>query len=396
MSVQDAAIRALAEIGDKGVLSLLIKRWREREFAIPKAVTVAPWQNKQRRSASSATWVADAIERLSGMRPVRVAATADQFNLEIGGLSLTEVYAIALCNEHTSVVVDLPEAARKLLTVSEPRQIESLHSLVSVVKRVPNAQQLEVEIELIELLAEQGHAEEVLKSLFVRISRTGAAWKIETTDAASAAVRAYQTTAISIWNTLEPTQKTAMAVPLLFWLVSTPEVKDRLDWSPMKRWLSESENRSNLHLIMNRNRVVGTQAIVALIRANLEDDEMLLILKTQFEDELFSPQSSSLTPRQLLAYLVALLSGRPDLNDMILQMIENQLLDKTRPIEEEGSDKKEISARAELLSVLYSVPPTLRENYGPLLTRLAESGTHGEAEAATSVFRFWDEVQPDR
>ncbi|MCG8648730.1 MAG: protein kinase, partial [Pirellulales bacterium] len=71
-SVKDAAVRALAEIGDPSVTPVLLAEWERRNKPVPRQ-TPPSWQEKklaQRAQTHTPDWVADAIEQVSDLRPV--------------------------------------------------------------------------------------------------------------------------------------------------------------------------------------------------------------------------------------------------------------------------------------------------------------------------------------
>jgi len=116
----------------------------------------------------------------------------------------------AICHDRVLAITNPLKAVRKLLAVEMPAEIEILTDFVGRVMRIPNSDELQIEIDLIELLTQQGYADKVLRSYIVRIPLTRRVAKQAQVDSANTAISAYKSAAIRIWNTLDPTQKAVL------------------------------------------------------------------------------------------------------------------------------------------------------------------------------------------
>ncbi|MBI2481587.1 MAG: protein kinase, partial [Planctomycetia bacterium] len=170
-SVKDAAIRALAEIGDPSVEPVLTAEWERRAFRDSRANPLTPaWGNvPERRVANTYTadWVADAIETLIGMRPhVEKVGQGEVTTWRVGEFSLEDAYEVAFRDIQGFSFPHVVDVASKLMPRARNIEKEKARQKVTFGHFPLQPEEVELEVKLIELLAEAEDPRLALKAMF--------------------------------------------------------------------------------------------------------------------------------------------------------------------------------------------------------------------------------------
>ena len=424
VSLKDAAIRAVAEIGDASVEAPLTSEWERRSTEEPTRTTAAWNRNSQAHQVArsyEAKWVADAIEQLIGMRPIRRRSDESEFTTwVIDNLSIAKIYRNVFSHQQTSLHGTLDMAVRLMPRAHELDRSSARVYIESSVK-VPKPEELELQIKLIELLSDADGPRLVLEPMLRRwfhyYSRIGAKqWKPGEQDAV---VRAYEESALRIvrgsedWRTslvphldhlaqerlwpasvvltdllseLSPDQQSATVVQLLRLMSVVSQRNFASCLGKLETWLQNDSHRATVHQLLQRdNGDPWEDLMVGLMRSGLADQAASEILESRFG-------ADSINRGDLLNKLIASLDDRPSLAEVIVELIEHPALDSSADfrVGRDGKRTTITSLRAKVyLPVLMSLKPRHRPKFRPLLERLATSGKHGEQRSAQVILNKW-------
>lgn len=371
-SVKEAAIWAIGEIGNESAVPVLTDLWIARTTATPKGETA---------------YLTGAIKQLTGSLPVW-DRDAEQVRWSVDGVTFARAYALAFEDIRTPSdnVVDI---AKRLLPYSA--DFERKQAINSIARpRMPKPRQLQMQIEMIELLAQPGDAYQVLNALFTRL------YNIEESDrhsgSADEATVAYLKTAFQIWDTLEPSLKSETLVMAMALIGKSPITASGMPINKIREWLSEREHRN----LLNQSLAVADaptwyEAIFGLAEIDAADDEMFELLTARFVKDPFPvTEVGRLNPWELLDRFVSTLQWQPDLSQRLIDLLEDPRLDIVfnASVDKEGK-QRESSLRNMSLVPLQTVPQDLRERFVPMLERIVESGTAGEANSAKALLNSW-------
>jgi hypothetical protein len=420
-SVKDAAIRALAEIGDASVEPILTVEWQRRASGEGDPNNQAPaWSNVQGllvANTYNADWVADAIEKLIGMRPsIERLGQGEVTAWRVGELSLEDAYGIAIGDRSGTSFPHVFDAASKL--VSRAHDIEK----ENVWRNIPGRDfprepaGVELEVKLIELLATADDPRLALESMFERWSRFALrgneVWKPEEH---AAAIRAYRDCAVRItratedWKTtlvphllqfedvrglpasvvllevlteLDPEQQVASAVLAFQKIAVHGKQNFAASMDHMNVWLGDAAHRAAIHRQLEQvNGDAWEDLVVGMLRSGLADDVVKQTLTTRFGDD-------TIKREDVLEKLIGSLDDQPDLAQVVIDLIEHRELDaRTVVVREDG--RFTLSLRAVELNALTAVPAQYRPSFMPLLQKLLQSDKDGESEAARHVLDAW-------
>ncbi len=377
-SVKNSAIEAIGEIGNATAVPALTDLWIARTTATPKGETA---------------YLEMAIKQLTGRQPVW-DRDLEKLHWTVDRTSLSKAYTDAFTNNLSSPK-DEVKIARLLLPVASDSEREAAtrsiaHRDATNAPRPYSPRKLQIQIEMIELLAQSGDADEVLNALFTRL------YNIEESDRRSGALDeasvAYLKTAFQIWDTLEPSLKSESLVMAMALIGKSPITASGMPINKIREWLSEREHRN----LLNQSLAVADaptwyEAIFGLAEIDAADDEMFELLTARFVKDPFPvTEVGRLNPWQLLDRFVSTLQWQPDLSQRLIDLLEDPRLDIVfnTSVDKEGK-QRESSLRDMSLIPLRTVPQDLRERFVPMLERIMESGTAGEANSAKALLNLW-------
>lgn len=416
VSVKDAAIHTLAEIGDKSVMPVLTSEWERRAFG--KWLPGTPqygWKPASGQSISSThekDWVADAIEQLSELRPEWYEHTerGNRTVWEFQGTSLVQAYSSCFGRSRSVTLPDAMEVAKKVIDLANDFEKEEAQQSIKNATGIPTRHEAEYEVQLAELLAAADDPALVLQSLLRRwyyvVANPSDDWTPEEyTSINNAYHDCLQRIVMSTkeWRTLllphivaaaadgnwpagallvdlvpelTPEQQLANVVRVLQ-LVGRHGKHDFEDSiAKLKAWSEDEVNRAALHEGLKESRRNDWYRLVSgMCRAGLADDVVRQAIKTRVSED-------SINRLEVLGMLVPALDGQPDLADLVIELIADpafqaSLNELRREIIEHYRD------------TLADVPPQLRPQFIPLLQRLVESGKNGGADAARQILEHW-------
>ncbi|HUG68836.1 MAG TPA: protein kinase, partial [Pirellulaceae bacterium] len=211
-SVKDAAIRAMAEIGDVSVEPILTVEWERRASGVTRANKSTPARRNAEGQYVARTytpdWVADAIEQLIGMRPTLDKRPGGVTTWRVGGLSLSDAYLIAFVNREDRSLSYMLDASKKLLPRAGDAEKDEVRRSIRTVQKPPKPAEVELEVKLIELLATVDDPQLVLEAMFDRLrSEAWVAWK---SSERAAALVAYRDCAVRIVRATKDWQTTVV------------------------------------------------------------------------------------------------------------------------------------------------------------------------------------------
>jgi hypothetical protein len=415
MSVKDAAIRALGEIGDESVVALL----GGRTHATPAPASNGGFGQLVANSYNSA-WVADAIEQLTGMRPQLTSRSLGApWIWTIHNLSLARAYDIAFTNLlQDSYASEVLSVAQTLMPHSQQFERDEARLEIERSSRVSRTLELEMEIKLIKLLTAADDPKLVLESILTRWHRY--IWHKDNNDnkwepgMREAALAAYRELAVQIVHTsgdqqadvierliefsgdrswpacvvlvdilseLEPHQQAEAVVSTFQQIAGTTKFADVLD--DLSKWLGDERHRHEIQQRLGELTGEDWESLVAgMFRAGLADGAVKQTLLTRFGDD-------SIRRSQTLQMLIHALDDQPDIARVIIELIEHPGLDAPATVIVSNSQRIENSFRAEILGNLTSVPTQHRSAFKPFLQKLVVSGKNGEPDAARRVLDAW-------
>jgi serine/threonine protein kinase len=420
VSVKDATVRAMAEIGDPSVAPALVAEWERRAYAEEKPQTRAPaWDQRGQRMRSlseNIDWVADSIEQLLGMRPKTERSPKDGIPVTvwyIGSADIGRVYRYGFSSYPGSSAEEIYSFAKKLMPRSHGFQREEIHRFIARVDRIPTAEQLDLEVKLLDLLAEYEDPRVVMQAMLdrwnfyaqfdeVQFDGVDRAVTLETyCDSAAELIlrqQDWQATlvpgllelvdnnsvpagivAAKLLNELDPSLQTKSVVNLLalitnFGLQNLTEPKQTID-----AWLGSDANRQALYEQIDRLGNIPRQKVMAgMFRTGLDDD----VLRQQLVDQF---AKDPLNHASFIGWLNLALDDRPELADLTIELMLNPALDES--VDPGGGTAT--SMRAMVLENLGTVPKNHRKRFKPMLEELAKSGKEGEPQAASKVLASW-------
>ncbi len=431
-SVKDAAIRALAEIGDPSVVPVLMAEWERRSSGGGRTSKSTPaWNNARQQTVANTygpDWVADAIEQLMGARPKLERSRRDGSSAIIwyvGDDSLERAYRAAFMNVQAREIEGALAAAKKLMPLASESERAEARKYISTLRRVPTPAELEQQVQMIELLAAYDAPQSILNAMSLRLMNL--AIQIDQRDldgkaaAVAVAVAAYVDCAIRIihaskdWKTtlvpslIEIDSVDIHSVPATVVLLNMLNELDRQQQvdcilitlqfigahgtngfvsylENMAAWLDDDSHRSAIEdRLRNETGVAWVYIVVGLFRSGLADDGVKQIMTSRFADE-------SIDRKKLLESLIASLDEQPDLVQVLADLIEHPALDAPASVMVTGGVRTEFSLRAQsYLSLLKEVPKRHRPRMMGLLQELAKSGKNGEQDTARAVLNEWKE-----
>ncbi|MDA1050670.1 MAG: protein kinase [Planctomycetota bacterium] len=421
-SVKDAAIRALAEIGDESVVPVLIAEWERRALGDGSPNKPTPAWNEVTfptvANTYNAEWVADAIEKLIGMRPrFDNQGEGDATTWRIRNLSLNAAYQAAFSNSSKSSLPYAWDAAKKLLPRARAFEKVKARQYIAGSPSGPRGpDEIELEVKLIELLATSDDPQHVLESMFNRwmyfASLGSNDWKPEEQ---AAALDAYRDCAVRIvrgtddWMTtlvphyirstdrrrwpegvvlmellpeLDPESQLASVVCAFQLIANSGKRNFATSLEHMTEWMADPSHRDAIHRQLEQASGSDWEdLVVGMLRSGLADDVVKQTLKTRFGDD-------SIRRSDMLEKLIISLDDQPKLAQVVIDLIQHPALDAiTVIVREDGRYAK--SFRALDLQGLTAVQAQHRPNFMPLLQKLLQSDKDGESEAARSVLELW-------
>ncbi|QDV44084.1 Serine/threonine-protein kinase PknB [Stieleria neptunia] len=421
-SVKDAAIHALGEIGDESVAPLLIEEWNRRAFE-RRQVTKSELRelNDYGNSATyQPDWVAASIKRLIGRRP-NVARRPDRTSVlvwSIDGRTLDIAYRNAFDDRHRRTTAGLSEIAEQLLPISQPFERESARAVIEKASRLPDDEALELEIRMIELLAQFDDPKSVLKSMYRRQS-SYAALSIDEADQEfrTKTLQQYQALAIRMIQSQEnwkatyaefliellgdrypgaatsfldliddfAPDKQVEGVVKIFHLIRWLGVDRIADASTdLHRWVQVPVNRAAIrkHLSGDSNRA-WLDLVVGIYCWGRDND-----LADEIVDQRFA--EDSINRFDLFNELITAMNDQPKLSELIIKLFRHPALAEAATEIKRGDQTTIRSLRAVYLSkLLTQIARQHRSTFVPMLRTLAESGVHGESEAAKQLLDQW-------
>ena len=437
VSVKDAAIRALAEIGDSSVVPLLVEEWKQRAFPERQPQQARPaWeQSTSRIVANTATesWIADAIEQLIGLRPT-VQTQDDRQRAVIwtcNGLSLEEAYGQAFSSTPKSTPPEIIAAVEKLLPRANQSELFKARQWISIGAGAPIRADPELHLKLIALLAEYDAPENILSTIFSVVkSRTAFGSSVDSFGPEeAAAIGAPLQVAVQFVQSQE-NWKAELVPWLLSWSERTwpagmvllellPELEEdqqattiftmlralgaqgteqmqmigrhtRELEAPSEvigRWLAVTDHQSVLYERLEREEgKPWLHLVLGLLRAGLAGDQVLEIVTERFAED-------SIDRVELLVDLVRAVDERPDVAEFIVRLLRHPSLDEAASTVVNNGETTKESYRAYYLHKLRTVFAGLisdnRSEFKPLLEELVESGENGEPEAARQILQAW-------
>lgn len=423
ISVKDAAVRALAESRDDKVLPALIAEWERRVLAITRPTKSSPaWaKNRQLSSANyNIQWVADAIGRLSGMRP-KVARTARGTTVttwHVGYLDFPLVYKTGFEHARDVDTDEILSAAKMLLPRAQDFEFEAARQHITRLDRTPSERELALELELAELLANAWETRAVLAALLSRVDvyqrLDEKKWDRAKRDVAisdyrdailkivleakdsdttifpyllSKAKSGSNECGILLTSLLDQcdTESREAAIARIMELVAergTAEAARTVD--AFKGWLSEPENREIVHGMLREGEGENWEHLMAgLLRGGMADEESMAIVTERFHGD-------AISRTHVIDWMLLSLDDQPALSGTIIDLFKLPLLDQPAAVMVRGNQRSETSYRAaEFLPKLRKVPDARRASFRTYLTELSKEGINGEARSAGSVLEYW-------
>jgi len=418
-SVKDSAIRALAEIGDASVESILTVEWERRASGDSGPNNSTPaWskvQGQLEANTYNAEWVADAIEQLIGMRPrFGNQGQGEVTTWWVGTLSLNKAYEVAFFNRQNRSLPEILEAVTKLMPRARDDEKADAARNISICDDLPTRpDQLELEIKLIELLAVAGDRQDVLDAVFFRwghfVSLKRKRWKPEEQ---AAVLAAYRDCAVRIlhateeWKTtlvphllgfedvkslaasvvllellteLDPEQQVESVVLALQQIAVHGKQNFAASMDHLNVWLGDAAHRTAIHQQLEQaNGDAWEDLVVGLLRSGLADDVVKQTLTTRFVND-------TINREEVLRKLINSFDDQPDLTQVVIDLLEHPAFDAPADALLGGI----VSPRATYLKELKRVPAQHRPSFMPLLQKLVQSGKNGESEAARQVLAAW-------
>lgn len=414
VSTKDAAIRALAEIGDASVVPLLMQEWELRAYQTRGPTQRSPAWTPGRSSAIQANsysddWVADAIERLIGMRPHENSKGGIP-RWTIDGQSLRNIYSYAFRNELSQGVHDRSiRNAKRLLEKADAETRATARRYIAEIKSYsPKEIMLPLQTTLIELLAAPGEEFQTLNAMLTGMKSAGG---FPTPASHKAFTAAYRQCAIRILRKAPsfdhdhlsamahygPNDSTMIMLEIMdefspnlqrdciaFALnsfdehIATPDA-DKAS-AKIGAWLENQENSDLLkNLLQEQPSQEFIESVVGLLRFDLLDDRVQEIVVRRFAD-------NSINRGALLVHALAESPSIPSTIPFIQVILKHEALDLT----ELSDSGEEISLRATWFASFSSCPESQRHHFRAMLTHYAEHGVHGEAEAAKALLQSWN------
>ena len=419
VSLKDAAIRALAEVGDDSVVPMLTVEWSHRARSRSNSSTPA-WSHPGRSVARSygKDWVADAIEALTGMRPNLVQYNDKTYtSWEVDQVSFDGAYR-AIFSRRDSASPAMLDTAKKLLPRSHRKQRERAWGYIRNPNSLPEPGQLELEVKLLELLAGFDEAPPVLEAMFYRWRYYADPYNLDwKPEARAEAVAAYRDCVVRIVQAAEDWQATV--VPDLFRLaekrlagagVVLTELLPELDpqqqieagdhvlrligsggtqgleasLKKLEAWLNDATYRDAIHQRLEEEAGDSWEDLmVGLLRSGLAEAAVEDILKARFGEQ-------SVNRRDVVKKLVYSLADQPRIAPLLITLIKHPALDAPASTMIKNGERTMMSLRAAYyIDLLERVPTQHRPAFMPLLRELAEAGKNRESQAASRVLDAW-------
>lgn len=424
-SVKDAAIRALAEIGDDSVVPLLITEWNYRLRGDVRTRSSAPAWSRDGRMSKANTynrdWVADAIESLSGMRPSMIPARRGSpmtIMWTIDELSFYSAYRAVFENPRGEIRADAVDIARQLLPRAGETERTRALGYIEDINRSAGPKELSQEIEMIELIASDELPQVVLPPVFSRWSRYADLdrdqWK---PSERTAAIKAYQECSLRIirqpkdWQTSMPPflisqirndwavagivflelideldlQQQAEGIVAIVEYVATEGTGQlRADLQKLRDWCNEEANlTAALQIIDQQNTGQFETLMCGLIRAGIRSEPVIEKLTARFVDD-------TVNRLQVIGRLIDACDDDPDVAQIVVDLIKNPALDAAASMMVKDGKFEQVSLRGDSYVPIFNrIPEQHRNKFRAYLKSLAESGVNGEAEAAQQVLRSW-------
>lgn len=422
-SVKDAAIRALAEIGDESVVPVLTAEWEFRAAGgrRPEQATAA-WntiQGQRLANTNTEDWVADAIEQLIGMRPYREKLGEGVSTIwRVNDFSLRHVYGSAF-QPRGNPVPNAFDIARKLIPRAHEVEKTYARNYISSIRRPPKPAELELEIKLIELLAETVDRPLVLESMLIRWSKCSTSldptWNSMDT---AAAISAYEDCAVRmvratddwkatlvprLFELAQPNQQAWPAAVVLTNLLEELMPEEQVEsvarvlslvpsggrrrvasgLDRVTKWLDDDARRGALQRKLDtKSDDAWERLALGLFRSGLADEAIEERLHTRFGDD-------SINRAEVVDSLIESLDDQPSMTKVIIDLLKHPALDEPASVVVRNDKRIEFSIRNEYLQKLSAVPRQHRPRFMALLQSLTETGLNGEAASARQVLHSW-------
>lgn len=418
VSLKDAAVHTLGDIGDESAAPALIAEWKRRALRSARSNRNTPkWEGVHGikiANTYTADWVANAINELIGMKP---AGDRNGTTWWIGDLSLEQAYSAAFGNPQRASAQLTLDVATKLMPLAEEFQKEQARTWIRQRGRTPGPDELDLEIKMIELLASADDVGAVVNAVTQGWQRSaGESWEPEHK---AAAMTAYRECAARILQTVDDWQTelvptllgsseddsdrrytAAVLVEVLPELTPEQQVESVVRFVQHTAWLGEGPFEATIekigswleddsHQAAIHKRVQSATAtpwnrlVVGLVRCGLADDTVKQELQTRFGND-------SIKRHEVLDRLVYSLGAHPDIPDVILNLLQDPGLDAAAQTVVRNGEKTEKSHRAVLyLHRIEVMSPQYRPKFVAYLRELAKSGKNGDDEAAQKLLDRW-------
>lgn len=426
LSVKDAAIRALAEIGDESAVPALVEEWNRRAYGRGSGRRSPNWQTNavsRQSNTYTETWVADAIEQLSGMRPSQGRVDRNIMTVwKVNDRTAAEYFRFAY-ERSREPLPDSVEAMRKLVPrLSNPERGQLLRWITSE-DLFPRSERAAIQVGLIDSLATAGDVEPLLMAVLrawswfarpsadewpsvddrtstlliyrqaaERMVRSLPDWEENGVDALLKMVEsnvADRTSGVgvlmlSLLPDLNMERQTEVACAALrnFGASGSHHYGDSL--KTLVNWASDTSHREAISERLQQARDDEFEAlVVGLVRCDLADEATLQLLQQRFGDDLINRVA-------VVEALIECLGDSRTAGKTVAALIAHPALDEPFSVMETSRSRIEVSLRAQrFIPLLSEVPPAHRLEFEPMLRELVRDGKNSESESARRVLANW-------